>query len=80
MRYVLLISLSLSLLPIHLFSHGGGLDSMGCHHDRRNGGYHCHRGPLAGQSFASKEQAEKALREKTQQEQKKGAPNGPQQQ
>lgn len=26
-----------------LFSHGGGLDSSGCHHDRKNGGYHCHR-------------------------------------
>lgn len=25
-------------------AHGGGLDKHGCHHDRRNGGYHCHRG------------------------------------
>lgn len=24
--------------------HGGGLDKHGCHNDRRNGGYHCHRG------------------------------------
>lgn len=24
-------------------SHGGGLDKYGCHHDRKNGGYHCHR-------------------------------------
>lgn len=23
--------------------HGGGLDKNGCHHDRKNGGYHCHR-------------------------------------
>lgn len=25
-------------------AHGGGLDKNGCHHDRKNGGYHCHRG------------------------------------
>ncbi|MBT9528526.1 MAG: YHYH domain-containing protein [Rhizobacter sp.] len=24
-------------------SHGGGLDKDGCHHDRKNGDYHCHR-------------------------------------
>ena len=24
-------------------AHGGGLDAAGCHHDRKNGGYHCHR-------------------------------------
>ncbi|NUO76799.1 MAG: excalibur calcium-binding domain-containing protein [Lysobacter sp.] len=28
-------------------AHGGGLDRDGCHHDRRNGGYHCHRGAPA---------------------------------
>ncbi len=22
--------------------HGGGLDSNGCHHNRKTGGYHCH--------------------------------------
>lgn len=36
------------------FAHGGGLDSYGCHNDRKNGGYHCHRGQLAGHSFSSK--------------------------
>lgn len=25
-----------------IVEHGGGLDSNGCHHDRQNGGYHCH--------------------------------------
>ncbi len=24
-------------------AHGGGLDQQGCHHDRKRGGYHCHR-------------------------------------
>ena len=26
-----------------VWAHGGGLDSNGCHHDRKRGGYHCHR-------------------------------------
>ena len=26
-------------------THGGGLNSEGCHNDRKNGGYHCHRAP-----------------------------------
>jgi hypothetical protein len=38
----------------HVHAHGGGLDAHGCHHDRKNGGYHCHQGPFAGQSFVSK--------------------------
>jgi hypothetical protein len=29
------------VLPTH--PHGGGLDANGCHHDRKRGGYHCHR-------------------------------------
>lgn len=28
-------------------AHGGGLNSEGCHNDRKNGGYHCHRGTPA---------------------------------
>ncbi len=46
-------------------AHGGGLDSLGCHHDRKAGGYHCHRGKLAGQSFGSKEEALSAKPPKT---------------
>ncbi len=42
-------------------AHGGGLDSLGCHHDRKRGGYHCHRGTLAGRSFNSKTEAQAAL-------------------
>ncbi len=37
-----------------VLAHGGGLDAHGCHHDRKNGGYHCHQGPLAKKFFASK--------------------------
>ena len=41
------------------YPHGGGLD--GCHNNRKAGGYHCHRGSLAGQSFSSKEEMLKKL-------------------
>jgi hypothetical protein len=34
-------------------AHGGGLDRYGCHHDRKAGTYHCHRGPCTGKTFAT---------------------------
>ena len=45
------------LLTTDVRAHGGGLDSMGCHHNRKAGGYHCHHGALAGRSFTSKAEA-----------------------
>jgi hypothetical protein len=63
-RVTLAILLSLSAValaagPVH--ARGGGLDTHGCHHDRKNGGYHCHQGPFAGQSFASKSEMQTVL-------------------
>ena len=29
------------------WAHPGGLNKEGCHNDRKNGGYHCHRAPAA---------------------------------
>src|SRR3989338_7085144 len=60
-RFLVLVILCLLSVPLGLDSHGGGLDSLGCHHNRKLGGYHFHRGPLAGRSFASKDEALKAL-------------------
>ena len=34
-------------------AHGGGLNAAGCHNDRKNGGYHCHRGPSASPPVAA---------------------------
>lgn len=31
------------IAPIPASGHGGGLNAQGCHNDRKNGGYHCHR-------------------------------------
>jgi hypothetical protein len=39
----LLLSVVLFTLSPFAFAHPGGLDASGGHHDRRNGGYHCHR-------------------------------------
>lgn len=48
------IGLALILVsPDVTSAHGGGLDGHGCHHDRKRGGYHCHRGPFAGRPFES---------------------------
>ncbi|MDL2210697.1 YHYH domain-containing protein [Desulfovibrio sp. OttesenSCG-928-O18] len=53
MRFLFLIIAAVMLSPLQAAAHGGGLDGYGCHNDRKNGGYHCHRGPFAGRSFAS---------------------------
>ena len=37
------VILSLLFRAVPAYPHGGGLDAQGCHHDRKNGGYHCHR-------------------------------------
>lgn len=43
MRALLIAGLAL-IAPQSLVAHGGGLNAEGCHNDRKNGGYHCHRG------------------------------------
>jgi len=58
-----LVMAALILTTPIAYGHGGGLDANGCHYDRKAGNYHCHRGPLAGRTFKSKEEAIKALRE-----------------
>jgi len=50
---LLLAFLIVVLAPSAVAPHGGGLDTYGCHHDRKQGVYHCHRGEFAGRSFAS---------------------------
>lgn len=45
-RYLFAIALAgLAALSGPARAHGGGLNAEGCHNDRKNGGYHCHRGP-----------------------------------
>jgi len=42
-----------TLLASAAWAHSGGLNSEGCHNDRKNGGYHCHRAPAAARSGAA---------------------------
>lgn len=43
--HILLFIFSLLVFgPRYLYAHPGGLDSSGCHHNRKTGDYHCHRG------------------------------------
>ncbi|MCA3700775.1 MAG: excalibur calcium-binding domain-containing protein [Brevundimonas sp.] len=41
---LLVIAVGALTLPVAADGHPGGLNAEGCHNDRRNGGYHCHRG------------------------------------
>jgi len=43
----------LQSLPASARAHGGGLDGYGGHHNRKAGGYHVHRGTLAGKHYAN---------------------------
>ncbi|WP_312527984.1 excalibur calcium-binding domain-containing protein [Paracoccus sp. (in: a-proteobacteria)] len=51
-RLILGALLSLGCAPA-AFPHPGGLDAKGCHNDRKNGGYHCHRGARSKASHAA---------------------------
>ena len=36
-----------------VFGHGGGLNSSGCHNNRKTGGYHCHRSSSRSSGLSS---------------------------
>ncbi|MBI1815721.1 MAG: thermonuclease family protein [Deltaproteobacteria bacterium] len=42
-------------MPATVYSHPGGLDVYGCHHDTTTGDYHCHRGQFADRHFVSQQ-------------------------
>ena len=44
MKLISVMLLVLSAVAGDAWAHGGGLNKDGCHNDRKNGGYHCHRG------------------------------------
>lgn len=44
MKLISLLMLVLPAMAGNAWAHGGGLNKAGCHNDRKNGGYHCHRG------------------------------------
>ena len=55
MKYMALLAMVL-FVPSIAFAHGGGLNSEGCHNDRKKGTYHCHRSsytPKTATSYSS---------------------------
>jgi hypothetical protein len=48
--------ISICVWVVFAYGHGGGLDAHGCHNNRKAGGYHCHQGQFAGQSFSSQQE------------------------
>ena len=61
-KFVRTFAVLASLISLAI-AHPGGLDAYGGHNDRKHGGYHFHRGPLAGESFSTKAAALEALSE-----------------
>jgi hypothetical protein len=55
------------LAPTLAWAHGGGLDKNGCHHDKKAGDYHCHKGELKGRSFKNEGEAMAAMKSHGQQ-------------
>lgn len=43
MKWIRMMLLVLPAVAGSAWAHGGGLNKDGCHNDRGNGGYHCHR-------------------------------------
>ena len=51
------------LVVQQVMAHGGGLNSEGCHNNRKTGDYHCHRGPEATQSIPTQPQSKPIINE-----------------
>jgi hypothetical protein len=51
MKYILIAALSAAALYAPAVgAHSGGLNSEGCHNNRKTGDYHCHRAPSASRA------------------------------
>ena len=58
---ILLAGLACLMAPGTVAAHDAPLDRNGCHDNLPWAGYHCHRGPLAGQYFESQKDAERSM-------------------
>ena len=51
MKTWIIVATAIALaVPVVAAAHPGGLNAEGCHNDRKNGGYHCHRGRSGSRS------------------------------
>lgn len=46
--FTAVVATALVIGPSPVFAHGGGLNAQGCHNQRSNGTYHCHRAQNGG--------------------------------
>jgi len=60
-KTILLTVLTVIMCATSGYSHPGGFDSYGCHHDNKRGGYHCHKGEFIGQSFKSQQDRKQSI-------------------
>src|SRR5688572_33364744 len=45
MRVMVIVAFFALSVPSASVAHGGGLNAVGCHNNRKTGDYHCHRAP-----------------------------------
>jgi len=62
-KYLTLIAVIAAGLGGSAWAHGGGLNAEGCHNDRKNGGYHCHRSQAAPERPSRQERPSEQKRE-----------------
>lgn len=61
MKYLILSAVCLCVFASDAFAHGGGLNSEGCHNNRKTGGYHCHGSGSAPSPLSIDEQKAKNI-------------------
>ena len=60
---IIAVLLVLNVPTLPALSHPGGLNSEGCHNNRKTGGYHCHRGASSNPAKALRAVSSSAGRE-----------------
>lgn len=60
LKSLLFVAVAVSSLSV--FGHGGGTDAYGCHHDRKRGGYHCHRSETVKENKVAKTESKKEIK------------------
>lgn len=59
-----LLSLVVFFSSFYSLAHSGNTNSAGCHNDRINGGYHCHKANEYQKNLAPKEQTDEIAADK----------------
>ena len=52
--FKIFIVIAIYYITSYLFSHGGGLNSEGCHNNKKNSDYHCHSKKISSKKYNRK--------------------------